>query len=254
MVSKIYYFSGTGNCLAVAKMINEKLTERSEIIPIKADNGKKNMKADRVGFVFPVYCHKIPKIVKQFILGMEFISIPYLYAVATHNGEPGQSLFDIQSLLAKKGQSLSLGIGIEMPGNAILTEPDVELKRLSDMEHKVIGIVDLIESQKEGIIEGVNSIIEHIRNSIVGFFAWNFVFSPNKFKISNNCSGCGICVKLCPINNINLVNNKPKWINKCATCLACFHWCPKEAIYMNNSFVHKRRKYHHPNISINDMF
>ena len=251
MLSEIYYFSGTGNSLATARMINEKSIEKSEIISIS--NGKSVTKADRIGFVFPVYCHKVPDIVKRFILRMEFTSSPYIYAVATNNGEPGQSLFDVQKLLMKKGQSLSLGIAIEMPGNAIVTPLDIELKRLSAMAQKIAGIAGLVKVQKRGIIEGNNSLIEHIRNRIGNFFKLNYVFSPKRYKISDNCTGCGTCEKVCPVNNIHLVNQKPIWDNKCATCLACFHWCPQEAIY-DNIYIKKRRKYHHPEIKINDMF
>jgi ferredoxin len=202
MFSEIYYFSGTGNSLAVARMINEKSIEKSEIIPIP--NEKPVIKADRVGLVFPVYCHKIPDIVKQFIL-------------------------------------------------QIVTLPDIEQKRLSTMVQKVAKIAELIKVQKKGIIEGNNSLIEHIRNRIGNFFKLNYVFSPKRYKISNNCTGCGTCAKVCPVNNIHLVNHKPIWNNKCATCLACFHWCPQEAIY-DNIYIKKRRKYHHPEIKINDMF
>jgi len=251
MISEIYYFSGTGNSLAVARMINEKSVEKKEIIPIS--NGKSVTKADNVGFVFPVYCHKVPDIVKRFILKMEFTSSPYIYAVATNNGEIGQSLFDVQKLLSKKGQSLSLGIAIEMPGNAMVTPPDVELKRLSAMEQKATEIAELVKVQKRGIIEGNDSFTEHIRNRIVGFFAWNYIFSPKRYKISENCTGCGTCEKICPVNNIHLINHKPVWNNKCATCLACFHWCPNEVIY-DSRYLKKRRKYKHPDIKINDLF
>ena len=48
-------------------------------------------------------------------------------------------------------------------------------------------------------------------------------------------------------------NHKPEWGKKCVACLACFHWCPKEAIYLDNFVVKKRGKYHHPDISVNDM-
>ncbi|MCL2156352.1 MAG: EFR1 family ferrodoxin, partial [Leptospirales bacterium] len=147
----------------------------------------------------------------------------------------------------------SLGIAIEMPGNAMVTEPDIELERLSALEHKAVKIADLVGAQKKGIIDGDNSLKEQIRNRIVGFFAWNYIFAPRRYKISDNCTGCGTCEKVCPVNNIHLVNHKPVWEKKCATCLACFHWCPNEAIY-DDIYIKKRRKYHHPDIKINDMF
>jgi len=254
MISKIYYFSGTGNCLAIARKISEKLVGRSEVVPIASISGKLAIKADRVGFIFPVYYHKIPDIVKKFILNIDFVTSPYIYAIVTHNGEIGQSLFEIKTLLDRKGQLLSLGGEIAMPGNAYLTEPGVELERLSASEQKVIDLAVLIESQKKGIIYGKNGLIEQMQNRMMRFVARNYVLSPKRFKVSNDCTGCNQCIKVCPVNNIQLANCKPKWSNECTTCLACFHWCPKKAIYMKNSQIGKRRKYHHPDITIADMF
>ena len=258
MFSVIYYFSGTGNSLAVARKINEKLTEKSEIVSIPTIGiptigGKLAIKADRVGFVFPVYIHKAPDIVKRCIANIEFLSSPYIFAVATHNGEPGRSLLEIQELLAGKGQLLSLASAIAMPGNAFETDPDTELERLSASEQSVSEIANLIESQKEGGIDGEYGFIKKIRSRIVGFVAWNYEFSPKRFRVSNDCEGCRSCEKLCPVHNIHLVDHRPEWKKKCTACLACFHWCPKEAISMNNFYIKKRRKYRHPEISIQDM-
>jgi len=141
-----------------------------------------------------------------------------------------------------------------MPGNAYLTEPDIELERLLASDQKVADLAKLIESQATDIIDGENGLIEQIRNQMMSFVARNYVLSPKRFKVSNDCIGCNRCVKVCPVNNIQLVNRKPQWKNDCTACLACFHWCPKEAIYMNNSQVGKRRKYRHPDIKISDMF
>jgi len=48
MVSEIYYFSGTGNCLATARMINEKsilaTTRKVELINLKKDDNENNIK------------------------------------------------------------------------------------------------------------------------------------------------------------------------------------------------------------------
>jgi len=252
MISKIYYFSGTGNCLAIARMLNEKLVEKSEIIPIVSISGKLTVKADRVGFIFPVYCHKVPDIVKQFILNVEFVPSPYFYAIPTHNGEIGQSLFDIKALLNKKSQSLSLGVGVAMPGNAFITEPDIEQERLSASDQRVADLAELIENRATDIIEGENGLFGQIRNRFTYFIVKNYFLSPKRFKVANDCNGCRRCVKVCPVNNIHLANNQPLWKNDCTCCLACFHWCPKEAIYLNHS-LGKRRKYQHPDIKISDM-
>ena len=254
MISEIYYFSGTGNCLAIARKIHEKSTGHSEVISIASVKGRRVTKADRIGIIFPVYCHKAPDIVKQFILNLEYTSTPYIYSIATHNGEIGQSLFEINALLEKKGQSLSLGSEIAMPGNALVTKPTIESKRLAMAEQRVADLANLIEDKTTGIVNGSNGLIEQLRKRIINFVAWNYVFSPKRFKLSNDCVRCSQCTKVCPVNNIQLVGGKPQWNSECTGCLACFHWCPKEAIYMNNYYIGKRRKYRHPDIKISDMF
>jgi len=35
-------------------------------------------------------------------------------------------------------------------------------------------------------------------------------------------------VRVCPVNNIEMVDKKPVWQNRCESCLACINWCPKE--------------------------
>ncbi|MDR2194165.1 MAG: 4Fe-4S binding protein [Treponema sp.] len=36
-----------------------------------------------------------------------------------------------------------------------------------------------------------------------------------KFTVNNNCTGCGICEKVCPVDNIEILNNKPQYKHHC---------------------------------------
>ena len=46
------------------------------------------------------------------------------------------------------------------------------------------------------------------------------------------CKGCAICVSLCPVQAISIIQNKA-FIdqNKCNECLQCLDDCPSQAIY-----------------------
>ena len=35
------------------------------------------------------------------------------------------------------------------------------------------------------------------------------------YNINENCTDCGICVKLCPVKNIDMANGKPIFKNNC---------------------------------------
>ena len=67
MKTKIFYFSGTGNSLSVARKIANGIGE-SEVIAIpNVINKIKNIESETVGFVFPVYGWGLPRIIVDFI-------------------------------------------------------------------------------------------------------------------------------------------------------------------------------------------
>jgi len=47
------------------------------------------------------------------------------------------------------------------------------------------------------------------------------------------CTGCGLCVDVCPVEAISLENDKAKIdAEKCVDCSQCVEECPNEAIRM----------------------
>ena len=104
----IFYFTGTGNSLFVARQLSEVLSDKIRILPIKnfKEDKKVEINSDYLIIVYPVYFQTLPHIVKLFVNKLEFISnsIP-IYGVATCSGGPGHSLFTLDRMLKKKGQS-----------------------------------------------------------------------------------------------------------------------------------------------------
>jgi formate hydrogenlyase subunit 6/NADH:ubiquinone oxidoreductase subunit I len=70
--------------------------------------------------------------------------------------------------------------------------------------------------------------------------------------VDEKCKACGICAKVCPANNIRMVNKKPEFQHRCEMCFACNEWCPSGAIHHWGRS--KGVKYHHPEVKISDMF
>jgi len=52
------------------------------------------------------------------------------------------------------------------------------------------------------------------------------------FVDSEKCKGCSICVSICPVQAISIIQNKA-FINQniCNECLQCISECPNDAIY-----------------------
>ena len=82
-------------------------------------------------------------------------------------------------------------------------------------------------------------------------------FEPYKkdkdFWTDGNCNGCGICLKVCPANNIIMNDGKPQWQHKCEQCVACLQWCPEKSIQYKKATA-KRGRYHHPDVEVTELF
>ncbi len=62
-----------------------------------------------------------------------------------------------------------------------------------------------------------------------------------KIKIDKNkCITCGLCTSLCPMNNIEIQNNKIIFTDKCTMCYRCFSNCPKQAITIIGKKVYEQ--------------
>jgi Fe-S-cluster-containing hydrogenase component 2 len=49
------------------------------------------------------------------------------------------------------------------------------------------------------------------------------------------CTGCGVCVNVCPQGAISMADDKAVIdINKCTECGECYHICPQGAIYSDS--------------------
>ncbi len=106
MITEIYYFSGTGNSLAVAKGVAEK-TEAT-LIPIATQMNEEVVRtdADVVGIVFPVYYAELPMIVEKFCMKLSGMEGIHIFAICTYGGAAGSSLRSLKRLIRSRGGKL----------------------------------------------------------------------------------------------------------------------------------------------------
>lgn len=255
MSTTIYYFTGTGNSLKVAKDLSDALEEvklvqisKSNIEDIDSDLSEK------IGFVFPVYFSGLPIMIKSFLEKLQINKNAYIFAVATFGAGSGISIKQIENILNKKGAKLSASFGIAMPGNyQVMYSPYSEEKqqqRFKKEAEEILKIAPIIKNN-----QAVNKDNNLIANTIGGFIYKNF--KPNdkdkNFWTDEKCNGCGTCSKICPANNIKIIEGKPKWQHSCELCVGCMQWCPQKSIQYKKSTV-KRGRYHHPDIKVIELF
>lgn len=53
---------------------------------------------------------------------------------------------------------------------------------------------------------------------------------------ASRCTGCNICVRVCPVNVFDIVEGGAPVIARqdaCQTCFMCEAWCPEDAMYVS---------------------
>lgn len=292
MSDLIYYFSGSGNSLKVAKEISKEINGNLIRILKKADEISFNENINSLGLIFPVYHATfgesgIPHIVEDFISKLKNINSVYIYAVCTHSGFPGTTIENLSRLISKRNGTLSVGYYIKMsiPYSTLdkikhlLFKEELKTNQLfekkmnklqEDLNKKIKVIVDDILKRKKAKLETTGRIFnilytplyilsksmaksyyKKLSNKNFNNFSKLTLYADNSFKTNKKCNGCGICVKVCPVDNISLMNSKPIWHNSCENCFACYQWCPSNAL--EGEIVQFQRKYHFDDITVKDM-
>ena len=72
------------------------------------------------------------------------------------------------------------------------------------------------------------------------------------FSINESCVGCGLCDKICPVNNIEIVDGKPQFLHHCDHCLGCLNLCPQDAINWKDKTVGKKR-YKNSHVTVKEL-
>ena len=257
MESVIYYFSATGNSFKVARDLAYKLGDTKLLKICKGNISAAPPKGcNKVGIVFPVYYYGLPVMVKEFLKDLKLDENAYIYTVATCGGSVGSSIKQLKGILEKNSLKLSSAFSVVMPDNyqVMYSPPSKEKQqRLFRLEEERIEyIADKIIKGEEGIFEEQNSIAARLLGGVL-----SKSFKPQEkdrnFWTLDSCNGCGLCAKVCPSNNISIIQNKPQWLHKCEHCLACMHWCPKKALQYKKGTI-KRERYHHPDVNIRELF
>ncbi len=255
----IYYDSGSGNSLSVAKQVAEKLGH-TDIISIYnlRDDAKVPEEYDRVGICTPTFFTQPPRIVKEACEQMELLRSQKVFVISTAGGGDGFVRYDLKEILTPKTDHPVQTFFVRMPPNHI------------------VGFDPFPDDVANGILtaakETTTQIAEDIRNDAPPeeiqvpdreeLTKLSRAFNSEKgvdrdstaceFYASDACAKCGTCVTLCKNGNITLTEEGAVWGPDCQQCMACILWCPSNAVRHPN-VPEERRRYRNPDITLQDM-
>lgn len=269
--TEIYYFSGTGNSLHLAKELQKRIPE-TELIPMVSllDRDIIKTQAKTVGFVFPIHALTIPLVVKKFLRKTDLASAEYIFGVATRGKTTHRAFDKIEEMLKKKGKNLdsyfTLTMGHNDPrGKGYIPETDEKLAKLEqEVDDRLDSIQKIIISQEKSqgkdtnFIEPVNFLLEKLIISMMAFS--EHTKGVNYFCSDFKCIGCGTCEKVCLSDKIKMMDNKPVWQKDvfCYMCYACVNLCPAQSVQINDipfvkSYTRENGRYSHPYATANDI-
>lgn len=241
----ICYFTGTGNSYDVASRLAAGLGDELVSLNEGIKSGENRAYASTKPFIFvaPVYAGRIPAIVSEFIRTAKFTGPKEVYFIVTCAGMPDHSVDHIQELCHEKGWILQGFDWVTMPVNYILMFPTPSQKSIDKTiaasEKKSFELIQQIKSGKPFFH---HYFFGKLMSGPINRGFYQYSVSAKGFYVnSSKCLHCATCVKVCPLNNIKLVNGLPSWGDKCTHCMGCISLCPAGAIEFKNKTEHKRR-------------
>lgn len=232
----IFYFSGTGNSLYAAQNIASQQNDQiiSVAKAVQEEHYTYEVKEDEtIGFYYPVHGWRPPSIITEFIKKLELKNYhgQYIYSVLTCGGTWEYTCEILEKALKSKGWKLSGDYKLKMPHNFItmseVNSPEYTMQKLETAKEQLV----LYNKQiKNKIVTYKKQRHSLFKSYVLGGFLISMGKSEKPFYVTDACKGCGLCVKACPMNLIELKEGRPLWNSGCQQCLGCINRCPQKAI------------------------
>ncbi len=255
MGAAIFYFTGTGNSLAVARRLAD-LLDGPDPSPMARHlgDGEVASGSDVVGLVYPVHHWGPADLVLRFARLLRPPEGSYVFAVATYGNHSGRAFQDLDRALRVRGHGLDAGFHVRTVQNyvPVFMVPDEE-ERCDILSFAGMTVDDVGQSiAKRGKGEREHwwwrpKVRAYYLSSKAGLHE-----KDRHFIAKDGCDSCGVCMRVCPVRNIAMEGGRPAWQRRCEQCFACIHWCPRGAIEWGGA-TQGMGRYHHPDVTVEDM-
>ena len=250
----IFYFTGTGNSLDVARALAGELGD-TRLIRICHHMHPDQFEGEfeRVGVVTPVYFGGIPNMVEVFLENLTLSGTPYVFSAVTFAKDAQFAPLKIRQALEPGGHTVQAEFLYPMPDNNQTKYPPTP----EEKQKALLSRVPVLAAAAGQILQKKQE--HHLpmdprasRRAKIGERFKHLRESDKSYHTTDRCDGCGTCFTVCPARNIAMEDGVPVWRHRCERCTACMQFCPQGAIvYADRSLRWVR--YHDPNIDIADL-
>ncbi len=216
----LLYFTATGNNLYVAKTLGG---ERFSIPQMVKENHY-TFSDEKIGIIFPIYSISVPQYIEEFLQKATF-ECEYLFAIMTYGAYDGATPKHLASIAQKAGYSFDYINTLKMVDNWIPgfdMDKQVKNEPKKQIEKHLQQIKKDIEESKKWILKTsrIDNLAtgymvrdaekqshtkinkESLHGNVTGLGIKPFI------TVQDTCIQCGVCAKVCPVDNIRLDGKK----------------------------------------------
>lgn len=207
MENIVFYFSGTGNCLKVAKTIVKELDNGEIVSMAKSEKYSLIKQYDTIGFIYPTYFMKMPKKVVEFITNLNLGNNKdaYYYVIATCGGYEGGAIYQMYELMnSKHNIKMNYTKGLQMFSNyVVMYDMSKKIDEITQKSNKkLVPIINSIKNRENNKINTFSKIIGSLTKGIIKEMS----DMDKNYTVNDNCTSCSICKEVCPVKNIEIIS------------------------------------------------
>lgn len=242
----ILYYTGTGNSAHAARRVAAALGDESlNLFDRIRRSDHAPLHSERPWIVVcPTYAWRIPRVLEKHLSQAKLLVSRDIYFILTCGDSIGSASTYARRLSESKGLFYRGLAKLVMPENyiAMFDAPaEAEARQIvSAADAALEPIIEAIRSDRD-LPEGKPSFADRLMSAVVNPAFYTLFVKDKKFSADGKCTGCGMCAKLCPMNNIALRAGKPEWKGYCTHCMACICSCPAHAIEYGKKSLGKPR-------------
>ncbi|HHU07582.1 MAG TPA: 4Fe-4S binding protein [Clostridiaceae bacterium] len=246
----IFYFTGTGNSLYVAKRFDENPISIPQVI----NQSNQTFTDKTIGIVCPIYSGDLPRIVKRFMEKATF-NTDYFYFILTYGKDHSAATENANKFAKDLGITVNYAHTILMVDN-YLPVFNIDEERTLDkkIDEQLAAVMADIKSFKSDILEPTEAGRALYRMAVERDKNFPSMNNGEQITVKDSCIGCGICTQVCPIGNFYVEEGIAKRHEEtCEFCLSCANNCPQKAIGMKMMDRNPNARYRHEEITLQEI-
>lgn len=233
----IYWFSGTGNTLRVARAMAEVFRDAGLNVwsgRIEDSDPRAIDPSHTLGIAVTVACQGTYPPVWDFLENLPEVEGTEVFLVDTLAKVSGGIVGPMRDILTAKGYRPIGAKEIRMPNNFLQKSPDPQKNQqvLDAGLDEARGFArKLIEDRADW--RGNTGLQRFVNWTARWKLTWKFARWISPIRIdAERCTKCGLCAELCPVGNIEQTPIGPVLSNRCIACQRCFAFCPAGAVHV----------------------